>query len=304
MKIAVFGIGGVGGIVGGVLARAHPETFFCVRGKNLDAIRQDGLQVRSVQFGDFTVRPRLASDDAAELGPMDAVILSCKGHHLPKTCRAAAPMITPCTVVVPLLNGVLVSELLEPLLPPCVLADGVIYIFSHLEGPGRVAQTLGKCRVIAGMKDGSRPPALEELAGILNRAGVDTAVTEDILTESWRKYATMGSSSTMFCYYDGPAGKVRQDPGYETALRAVIGDMIAVAAARGVTLPADTADRLVENFSKTPPDTMTSLYRDLSGGKPAQDTELHHIIGRMVEMGRETGIPTPYHEAAYRRFAP
>ncbi len=51
------------------------------------------------------------------------------------------------------------------------------------------------------------------------------------------------------------------------------------------------------------PDAMSSLYRDLSNGKPARETELDHIIGRMVEMGRRTGVPTPYHTIAYERFA-
>ena len=82
-----------------------------------------------------------------------------------------------------------------------------------------------------------------------------------------------------------------------------IGDLIAVAAARGVALPADTADRYVAEFAKMPPETMTSLYRDLSGGKPAARTELFHVVGRMVELGEQTGVPTPYHRAVLEKFA-
>lgn len=51
MKIAVLGIGGVGGIVGGALAKNYTETYFYVRGKNLDAIRRRGLRVRSALLG-------------------------------------------------------------------------------------------------------------------------------------------------------------------------------------------------------------------------------------------------------------
>jgi 2-dehydropantoate 2-reductase len=153
------------------------------------------------------------------------------------------------------------------------------------------------------MKDGSRPSKLGEIAAILNGAGIETVLTNDILADSWMKYIMMCSNSTMFCYYDGPAGKVRGDPGHEKVLRAVIGEMIAVAAAKGIALPETTADRCVDVFSKMPPDTVTSLYRDLSGGKPASETELDHIIGRMVELGRETGVETPYHKTVYERFA-
>lgn len=303
MKIAVFGIGGVGGIVGGALARSHSDTYFYARGENLDVIRREGLSVRSVSLGDFVARPELASDKAAELGVMDVIFVSCKGYHLKSACEAIAPMIEAETAVIPLLNGVVVSDIMEPLLPPCVLADGAIRVFSWLEKPGHVAHTAGNCSVVFGMKDGSKPSRLEETAAILNRSGIEAALSDDILLDSWAKYTMMCSNSVLFCYYDGPAGKVREDPRHEEVLRAILNNMMAVAAAKGVILPKNTADRHIEMFSKVPPDTVTSLYRDLSGGKPIDETELDHIIGRMIEFGRQAGVPTPYHKAAYDRFA-
>jgi 2-dehydropantoate 2-reductase len=95
MKIAVFGIGGVGGIVGGALAKDHPETYFYVRGDNLDAIRRNGLKVESAVFGDFTARPKLASDKAGELGVMDVIFVCCKGYSLKAACEAISPMVRP-----------------------------------------------------------------------------------------------------------------------------------------------------------------------------------------------------------------
>lgn len=303
MKIAVFGIGGVGGIIGGALAKSHEETYFYVRGENLEAILRDGLRVQSVVLGDFTVRPRLASDRAAEFGTMDAVLVSCKGHSLKAACEAIAPMVGPETVVIPVLNGVMVPDIMRPLLPACILTDGNTRVFSRLERPGHVIHSAGPCNIVCGMNDGSRPPQLEEAAAILNRAGVQTTVSDDMLTESWAKYVIMCSNSTVFCCYDGPAGKVREDPQHEATLRAVIGESLAVASAMGVTLPADTADQYVDRFATFPPDTVTSLYRDLSGGVPTDRTELEHIIGRMVAFGRQAGLPTPHHSKAYERFA-
>jgi 2-dehydropantoate 2-reductase len=305
MKIAVFGIGGIGGIVGGALAKNHAETYFYVRGKNLDAIRQNGLKIQSVLWGDFVAHPKLASDKAAELGVMDAIFVSCKGHSLKAACDAIIPMVRPETAVIPLLNGVIVSDIMEPLLPRCILADGLIRVFSHLEKPGHIVHSAGSgsCSIVFGMKDGSRPFKLEEIAAILNNAGIQTTLSNNILVDSWMKYIVMCSNSAVLCYYDGPAGKVREDPNHEKLLRAVIGEMIAVAAAKGIALPETMADRYVDDFSKMPPDSMTSLYRDLSSGKPANETELDHIIGKMLEFGRQTGVETPYHKAAYERFA-
>ena len=155
--------------------------------------------------------------------------------------------------MIPLLNGVVVSDLMEPLLPPCILADGTIRIFSRLEKPGHIVQSTEMCSIVFGMKDGSRPAVLDELAVLLNKAGMKTTVSENILAESWSKYVMMCGNSVVFCYYDGPVGKVREDPQYENVLRAVTGELIAVAAAKGVALPADTADKGVAAFAAFPP---------------------------------------------------
>ena len=152
------------------------------------------------------------------------------------------------------------------------------------------------------MRDGSRPAALDAAAELLNRAGIETKVTDHIVRASWNKYVTMGSNSCVFCWYDGPAGKVLADPGHKKVIRAVIDEMTAVAAAQGVELPASLSDKLIDAFEKMPADTVTSLYRDLRAGKDPARTELDHIIGRMVQLGRETGVPVPYHEAAYEKW--
>lgn len=303
MKIAVFGIGGVGGLIGGALARKYDDIYFIARGKNLEAIRSGGVRVESALFGDFTVRPRMVSDDVRDFGTMDAVIIACKGYNIKEACAAVSPLIDSDTLVVPLLNGVGVSDIMKPLLPPCILADGIIHVFSHIEEPGHVVQSYGLCRIIAGMKDGSRPRRLEEFAAVLNDAGVNTTVSDKILFDSWRKYLLMCGNSVVFCYFDGPAWKVREHAGYKDVVRAAANEIISVAAANGVILPEDAADFCVENFAKLAPETVNSLYRDLSSGKPPQKTELDHLIGRMIEMGRAAGVPAPYHETAYRRFA-
>ena len=154
------------------------------------------------------------------------------------------------------------------------------------------------------MKGGERPQKLDELAEALNGAGIKTSVSEDILFECWRKYLIMRGNSVVFCYYDGPAWKVREHADYKDTVRAAANEIISVAAANGVKLPEGSADLCAENFMKLAPETVNSLYRDLSSGKPPQKTELDHLIGRMIEMGRAANIPTPYHEMAYKRFAP
>lgn len=304
MKIAVAGIGGVGGFVGGALARQYPaETFFLARGENKKRIAENGLTLKSVKLGDFNAKPACVTDDPCEIGVVDVILLTNKGHTLVDMCKQISPMIAPHTIVVPLLNGVMVSEQAEPFLPPCVVADGTIHIFSNLAAPGTIEQTAGFCRIKVGLKNGETPSALLELAERLSRCGVTTEVSDTIAADSWEKYVMMCGNSVVFGYYDGPAGFVRQQPDYEKVNRAVTRELIAVAKARGVDLPASLVERRVREFKELPPQTVTSLYRDLAFGKAAKDTELFHVVGRLVELADATGVDVPYHREVLRKYA-
>ena len=302
MKIAILGIGGVGGVVGGVLARRYSEVYFYTRGENLRVIRENGLNVESASLGNFTVRPKLATNNAAEIGPVDALFFTSKGFNICEACLDAAPMIGSDTAVIPLLNGVNVTELMAPHLPPCILADGLIRIMCHLKEPGRVYhQSDGLIKF--GLRDGGKPPILTEIASMLEEAGIPAIVSDDILLDNWIKYAVMGGFSVVFCWYGAPAGDVQRKPGYQDVVRAVVGEIVSLASAKGVRMPEDIVEKQVEAFSKLRPETVTSLYRDLSDGKSVERTELSHLIGNMIRIGKETGVPTPYHQAVWEKYA-
>ena len=111
MRIAIVGTGGVGGYFGGLLAHAGHEVTFIARGEHLRAIQANGLQVKSVN-GDFTVRPAQATDDPAQVGPVDYVVAAVKHYHLAQASQQMLPLVGSDTTVVPLLNGVDAHELL------------------------------------------------------------------------------------------------------------------------------------------------------------------------------------------------
>ena len=302
MRIAVFGVGGVGGLVGGALARNHSDIYFYARGEHLRAIRENGLSVESYNLGSFTAHPKLATDKAEEIGVVDVLFIASKGYDLRGVCKAASPMAGPNTAVIPLLNGGPLSEILEGFLPPCIVADGIIRTHSHIEKPGQIIHETGGT-VVFGMRDGSRPLLLSETAALLNTAGIPTTVSEQILVDCWIKYVSMCGNSTIHCWFDADTGGVRETPGYETVLQAIWQELVSVAAAKGIILPGNTVENLVQSYTKASPDTITSLYRDLRNGKPAEQTELFHLIGRILQFGKETGVPTPYHQAVFEKYA-
>lgn len=299
MKILILGIGGVGGFVGGALAKEGADVYFFARGRNLEALKEKGLRLTSEILGDFTVFPKDSGNDPLKWGKMDVIVLACKGNGLEEALKDITSMIHEETLVVPLLNGVLDSEMIRPHLPPCHVADGTIRVFSHLKEPGHVLQTAGLGSIRMGMYGKKNPQILEDFAALLRKCGIETESTEDIALDSWKKYGIMGSNSAIFCYYGKPAGGVKEEEDHLKVVRAAVREVMDVAEKKGVQIPSAFEEKFVNYFESLPADTITSLFRDLSSGKKADDTEAHMILGRMVEMGKETGVDVPVFTRAY-----
>src|SRR5438552_6071578 len=123
MRIAVIGAGGIGGLYGGLLARAGHDVAFLARGEHLRAIQERGLEVRSVEFGTFVVRG-VASEDPSDLGQADLVLFAVKTYDLDQAAQAAKQVLTPHTSLLTLQNG--------------------------LDAPDQVAAVVGKEHVLIG----------------------------------------------------------------------------------------------------------------------------------------------------------
>src|SRR5215475_12026274 len=115
MRIAVFGTGGAGAYFGAQLARAGEDVTFIARGEHLQAIRRQGLRVET-QEGEILIRPRHASDNPAEVGVVDTVIVGVKAWQITDAAQAIQPMVGPETLVLPLQNGVEAASQLAAIL--------------------------------------------------------------------------------------------------------------------------------------------------------------------------------------------
>src|SRR5687768_17750733 len=105
MRIAVFGTGAVGGYFGGRLAQSGQDVTFIARGQTLAALQQNGLRVDSLN-DDFTLHPVQATANPAEIGPVDAILVTVKSWQVSEAAEAIRPLVGPDTAVIPLQNGV------------------------------------------------------------------------------------------------------------------------------------------------------------------------------------------------------
>ena len=205
MRIAVIGSGGLGGYFGARLAQGGADVRFLARGAHLAAMRADGLAIEG-RLEVIRVAPVRASDDPADLGVADFVLLAVKLWDTEKVLEQIKPVVGPGTTLISFQNGVLKDEALRTAYGTAQIMGGVGYVATALDRPGVIRQTGPMQRLIFGEFDGRRSTRAEALLDACLKGGINAELSTNILREIWEKYVFLVGLS-----------------GTTTAMRSVIG---------------------------------------------------------------------------------
>jgi 2-dehydropantoate 2-reductase len=295
MKIAVIGAGGIGGYFGGRLAAAGHEVGFVARGAHLDALRRDGLTVRSVN-GDFTVAPARATDDPHELGAADVVMFAVKTWQLEQATALLAPLIGSGTAVLTTQNGVEAPQLVADVVGREAVLPGLAKIFASIEEPGVIRHVGGPASLAFAEWDDSPSDRVERLRTALAEAGVTATVPKSVWTELWAKFLFVVPFGGLGAVTDAPIGVLRSQPGTRRLLEDAMREIRDVGHALGVKLPGDIVESTMAFVDQQPPEGRSSLQRDLLSGRPS---ELDAWNGAVARLGSGVGVATPIHALLY-----
>jgi len=300
MRIAVIGVGGVGGYFGGRLAQSGEQVIFIARGAHLQAIQENGLRVESIK-GDFLIHPAQATEDPHTLGQMDVVLVGVKAWQVTETAQVIRPMIGADTCVLPLQNGVEAPAQLAAVLGAEHVLGGLCQISAYIAAPGHIRHVGIEPYVALGEMDGRASERVEALRKAFARAGVAVEVPGDIQAAMWEKFLFIATISGVGAVTRAPVGAIRHLPGVRQMLHQAMLEIEAVAHARGVRLPADAVQRRMDFIDRLPVNVTASMQRDLVAGRPS---ELESQNGALVRMGLEAGVPTPTHTFIYHSLLP
>jgi 2-dehydropantoate 2-reductase len=300
MRIAVVGAGGVGGGFGAALAKAGADVAFIARGAHLAAMKSRGLRVQGPR-GDSHLVPTRATDNPAEIGTVDVVLFCVKLWDVESAGALIKPLIGPATAVIPLQNGIDAAERLIPILGPSAVMGGVAQISASITAPGVIQQVGTFMRMIFGELDGTRSRRAEDFLALCLRAGFDATLTEQIATELWMKFILLATNAGMTALARQPIGRLRDDPDIRPVLLAAYQETIDVGRAKGVALPADALETILDFVGHAPPAMRASMALDLERGNRL---ELPWLSGKVVELGRELGVPTPTHRMIHAMLKP
>jgi 2-dehydropantoate 2-reductase len=275
------------------------DVSLIARGAHLDALRDRGLTIIAPERTSEHHLP--ATDDPAEIGPVDVVLFCVKSYDTRATAARLDPLLHEGTAVVSLQNGVDNEEQIAAVIGWEHVLGGAAYILAGIREPG-VITAGGPRRIVFGEWAGGEPsPRLRAILEVCERGGIGAGAAPDIQVAKWEKFTLLAAFSAMTAAVRLGLGEIRDAPAAQAMLRALMTEVWAVGRASGVRLADDLAERQFGLVVGQVPDATSSLHRDLVTG---HRMELDALQGTVVRLGRRHGVPTPWMDAAYAILQP
>jgi 2-dehydropantoate 2-reductase len=310
MRVAVVGAGAIGGVLAGKLA-ALPSVRLSIlaRGATLQALQQDGLQVSDAN-GNRTLRIR-ASDDAAELGPQDLVIVAVKAPALAGVAQQVHSLLAPDGLALIAMNGLpwwffnglggacdgLALHSVDPgghiaaAIPAGQVIGSVVHMSCTSTAPAQV-QHRGGNGLILGEPRGGTSARVEGIAQLIKSAGLDATISERIQHDIWFKLWGNMTMNPVSALTGATCDRILADPLTRSFISAVMLEAQAVGKAIGCPIDQTPEDRHVVTAKLGA--FKTSMLQDVEAGRAI---ELDALLGSVREVAQHLGLHTPHTDA-------
>jgi 2-dehydropantoate 2-reductase len=313
LKIAIIGVGAIGGYLGARLAHAGEDVTFIARGTNLEALQTRGIRLVMGDGSELSVPRVKATADYAAAGPQDLVILALKAHQVAAVALDVPKLFGPDTAVVPMQNGIpywyfhahggaLSGTRVRTVDPDGVIAEHipgdrvvgcVVYPATELLSPGVIKHVEGN-RFPVGELDGSSSERVQRISECFARCGLQAPVLGDIRAEIWLKlWGNMTFNPISALARATLAGICQYPPSRELA-HAMMTEAQSIAGKLGITFRVPIEKRIAG--AERVGHHKTSMLQDVEAGRPL---ETDALLGSVIELARLTDTPTPHLDTVY-----
>lgn len=298
MKVAVYGAGAVGAYLGSRFAAARADVHLIARGAHLEALRERGLTL--ITPDGVTTTPVWATEDPASIGPVDLVLFCVKSYDTEGAAERLPSLMRPGTAVLSIQNGIDNEAKIAARIGEEHVLGAATYILAAIESPGVVRS--GPARLVIGeLRGGAPSQRVQEIVDLAKAGGIAAVAVRDIRVAKWEKYVLLLAFSAVTATTQLTVGDVRGSEAASAMLRAVMVEAWSIGRALGVPLADDLVDRQHALVLAQADNEGTSLRHDLLTG---HRMELEALHGTLMRLGRQTGIPTPWTDAAYAILQP
>ncbi len=303
MKVAIVGLGAVGGLIAARMADAGHAVCALARGETLARVRERGLVVESA--GKRSVSRIEASDDAGALGEQQLVILALKAPGLAAIAPSLTPLLGASTVILPAMNGVLwwFMPAAAPDQPPLASVDPggrllarlplarvlgcVVHLAASCPEPGVVRHGFGE-RLIVGEPAGGDSPRVHAVCAALAEAGFQAEPSADIRRDAWYKLWGNMTMNPVSALTGAMSDAILDDVLVHAFMMRTMAEAAAIGERIGCPIAQSGEERMA--LARQLGTFKTSMLQDAIAGRPL---ELDALVGAVHEIGARVGVATP-----------
>ena len=299
MKIAIIGAGGVGGYFGGKMAAAGYDVTFVARGDHLAAIREKGLQVKSIS-GNFIINKAKATAEIKSIGKVDLVLLGVKAWQVKEVARQIKVILDNDTTVMPLQNGVMATQELMDALDKKYIIGGLCRIISKIEAPGIIRHSGVEPFIAFGELDNQKTERTAKIKELFDHAGIASLVADDIHVELWNKFMAICVSG-LLAVTRATYGVVRELKETRKMMNDLLAEIYEISFGEKIRLDNKIVEKTMLLIDSYPYESTSSLTRDVLAGKPS---EIEYQNGTVVKLGEKYNINVPVNRYIYNCILP
>jgi 2-dehydropantoate 2-reductase len=309
MRVCIYGAGAIGGWLGVKLARAGCAVSVVARGATLEALQSHGLRLQ--QGGEDLSAAVRASAIPAELGAQDLVVIAVKAPAMGEVARSIAPLLGPQTVVLTAMNGVpwwffegiggrhmgTRLQSIDPgggiarAVPAKHIIGCVVHASCSLREPGFVQHHFGN-KLIIGEPSGEKSARVRDLVALLEKAGFETVLSEQIQKDAWYKLWGNMTVNPISAMTGATTDRILEDDLVRGFIGRVMLEAKEIGGRMGIPIDQQPEDR--HQVTRKLGAFKTSMLQDVEAGKAV---ELDALVTVVKELGALTGVDTPFTDA-------
>lgn len=289
----------MGGSIAGFLALAGKDVTCIARGRHLEAIRRNGLHLKSDLKGEHYLPVTACTSEEFE-GKADVIFVCVKGYSIDSIKDVLERASAPGTLVIPILNVYGTGPRIGRLVPSVDVLDGCIYIVGFVSGEGEITQMGSIFRMVFGARpeQGIARERLEEIAGELRGCGIKADVSDDINRDTFIKWAFISAMACTGAYHDIPMGEVQREGEVRDTFVGLSRESAEIGHRLGIAFPEDPVAYNLKVIDKLDPHSTASMQKDIARG---HESEIQGLLFDMIELGERLHVNLPtYHKVAQK----
>lgn len=301
-KIAVVGLGGVGGFIGFKLASKSSSdksicTTFVVKSPTYDKILSSGLELVSAE-AIYKTRPTYVFREIESVSKQDIIIIAVKHPQLPDVLRSFEKTCNKDSTFLTLLNGVENEKIIKSILPECKLIEGSIFLASYKVSPGKVKQIGGDGSLQLASKEFNKEQMMP-LKNLFKKAEINVSIVDNPESMLWEKYIYASPISCVTSAYATDIKNILANQLFFSLLKQLMNEVISLAKEKKITLPSDILSRSLDRLHSFQSFASSSMRADLEQNKPS---EASILLGYILSETSKLKISIPGYLKVYEEL--